>query len=34
MGVSDLQYVKTKGEAISTPYEYTQVVTLERTTAL
>ena len=30
MGVGDLQYVKTKGEAISTPYEYTQVVTLER----
>ena len=31
MGIKSLQFAKSKGEAITSPYEYTQVVTLERT---
>ena len=31
MGIKSLQFAKSKGEAMTSPYEYTQVVTLERT---
>ncbi len=31
MGIKSLQFAKSKGEAITSPYEYTQVVTVERT---
>ena len=30
MGIKNLQFAKSKGEAITSPYEYTQVVTLNR----
>ena len=31
MGIKNLQFAKSKGEAMTSPYEYTQVVTLDRT---
>ena len=31
MGIKNLQFTKSKGEAMTSPYEYTQVVTLDRT---
>ena len=34
MGIKNLQFAKTKGEKIDSPYEYTQVVTLDSATMI